>query len=798
MTPLRVLVLEEHLEEAELLFNALRGAGFEPDWKLATTEQDYLTHLQDNPDVILARYDLPDFGALLALRRMQECNLDIPFIVVACTASEEAAVECMHQGATDYLLRERLARLGASIRAALERKRLRDEHRRMEASLRESEERFRKVFEENPVGMALVGPDFKLLKVNAALCRMLEYSEAELSGKTFMEFTHPEDVEADLRNAQQLMAGEISSYQMEKRYITAGGAIIWVHLTGVIIRGEAGEPLYGMAIVKNITERKLAEEALRESRERYRIITELITDYASCYRVEPDGSTTREWITADSFTRMSGYTADEIDARPLIDLYHPDDAEAMQSGLKMALRGEAVHGEYRLRTKNGELRWVAVDRRPIWDEQQKRVVRLYGVAKDITARKLAEEELRAHNARSEALAEISQALAEKHRNYRAVLDLIVQRVSQLLGDACVLTLMPGEGQPTELVAFYHPNPDARAFMKNMFASSYGSQKDRSIVNRVVETGLPVLLTNIPMEYIRPFIQPEYQSYLDRFGLYSLLVVPLRVQGRVIGTLGVSRDTPEGTYSLVDQIFMQDLADRAAQAVENARLFEQVEQAREQMRQLARQAVTAQEEERRRISRELHDEAGQSLTALKLRLQMLQMEVPPKFESMRQSIGEVVELTDMTMQHIRLLAQDLRPPVLDTLDFATILRGYCRDFARRTQIQTSYEGDNLPALPDSLKTFLYRFLQETLTNVAKHADASEVQVELQCGTDEVSLMVADDGLGFLPDRAFGLNAASGIGLVGIRERLSLLGGWLEIQSAPGEGSRLTAHIPWERA
>jgi PAS domain S-box-containing protein len=917
MTPLRVLVLEDQQPKADFLLECLRSAGYHPDYMIAANRQAFLASLNEHLDLILARYDLPGFGALEMLSYMQQGSFDIPFIVVATTASEEAAVACMQHGATDYLLWERLARLGTAVSAALERKRLRNERRQMQAhlrdseeryrqlvelspdaivvydqsgilyinpaglhdllnenspadvigksftdflrpdyhewmkqeidritesgiarnrasisvvsadgrqleleltsapvvyegkparqviirdiserrqaqrALRDSEERFRKLFEENSVGMALVGPDMTLQKVNAALCQMLGYNESALLDHTFMEFTHPDDVEADLRNARRLMSGEISSYRMDKRYLTANGAVIWVHLTGAVVRDESSGPLYGMAIVENITERKLAEDALRSSEERYRMITELISDYASSYRREADGTYTREWITADSFTRMTGYSIEEIEARPVVDLYHPEDAVEVQRGLDAAWSGTPVHGEYRLLTKCGELRWVSVDRRPILDEQTGRVVRLYGVAKDITARKLAEAELREHTARSEALARISQALTEKHRDYRAVLELIVQQVSCLLGDACVLTLLTGEEKRVETAAFYHPNPEARTFMEQLFKTAYGTTRP-GIINRVIELGEPSRLTNVPIEYIRPLMQPEYQSYLDRFGMYSLMVVPLRVQGVAIGTLGVSRETPDRPYTDADQTFLQDLADRAAQAIENARLFEAVASARERMRQLAQQVVTAQEEERKRISRELHDEAGQSLTALKIRLQMLKGEVPSELDVVRRSIEEIVLLTDSTMHQIRLLAQDLRPPVLDTLGFNTVLASYCQDFARRTRIQTEYQGDTLPALPDAVKTFLYRFLQETLTNVVRHADASDVHVTLRLLPDEVSLMVADNGFGFSP------HEGSGLGLVGIRERLTLLGGWLEVVSAPGEGSRLTAHIPRESA
>lgn len=135
------------------------------------------------------------------------------------------------------------------------------ERREVEEELRESEERFRKIFEEGPLGMALVGRDYRLVKVNATMCRMLGYSEEELLGLSFADITHPQDLETDLRLAQQVFAGEIPSYQIEKRYVTKPGGLIWVSLTASVITGETGQPLYGIGMVEEITARKRAEQA---------------------------------------------------------------------------------------------------------------------------------------------------------------------------------------------------------------------------------------------------------------------------------------------------------------------------------------------------------------------------------------------------------------------------------------------------------------------------------------------------------------------------------------------------------
>jgi len=134
------------------------------------------------------------------------------------------------------------------------------EHKRAEAELRESEERFRRVFEEGPLGLGLVGRDYRFLRVNGALCQMLDYSEDELLLKSFADITHPDDVRADIELAKALFRSEIPFNRMQKRYIKKNGEIIWINLTASLIRDHDGEPLYGLAMVEDITEVKRAQE----------------------------------------------------------------------------------------------------------------------------------------------------------------------------------------------------------------------------------------------------------------------------------------------------------------------------------------------------------------------------------------------------------------------------------------------------------------------------------------------------------------------------------------------------------
>ncbi|MBK8900175.1 MAG: sensor histidine kinase [Anaerolineaceae bacterium] len=217
-------------------------------------------------------------------------------------------------------------------------------------------------------------------------------------------------------------------------------------------------------------------------------------------------------------------------------------------------------------------------------------------------------------------------------------------------------------------------------------------------------------------------------------------------------------------------------------------------AEEALQEMARRVVMAQEEERQRISRELHDEAGQALTALKIGLEIIQVEVPSGAEGLRQNLAEAIALTDTTRDRIRQLARGLRPPALDTVGLNLTLEDFCENFGRITQLAIAYEGTPHLRLEDAANICLYRVLQEALTNVAKHAQASQVLVKLWADETAVHLSIVDDGVGFVGQTAVTRPHSAGLGILGMHERVELLGGHLEIQSVPDEGTRIMARLP----
>jgi signal transduction histidine kinase len=213
--------------------------------------------------------------------------------------------------------------------------------------------------------------------------------------------------------------------------------------------------------------------------------------------------------------------------------------------------------------------------------------------------------------------------------------------------------------------------------------------------------------------------------------------------------------------------------------------------RENIRRMAERVVAAQEEERQHISRELHDDLGQALTTHLIALRNLQQDLSLSTQILFERLQSLYDQSYEIFVKIRSIARDLRPPVLDTLGLKVALQTYCTEFTRRTHLPVVFESEShLPPLPDMYNITLYRTLQEALTNVVKHAQASQVWVDLGMEDDRVTLTVQDNGLG-LTDKQPGSN---GIGLAGLRERITIAGGVLTISSTPRRGTILSAQFP----
>jgi len=226
------------------------------------------------------------------------------------------------------------------------------------------------------------------------------------------------------------------------------------------------------------------------------------------------------------------------------------------------------------------------------------------------------------------------------------------------------------------------------------------------------------------------------------------------------------------------------------------LLEQSDRLQEQLRQLSRQILSAQEEERREISRELHDVIAQTLTGINVRLAALKKEAATNTKGLDRNIARTQRLVEKSVDIVHRFARELRPAVLDDLGLIPALHSFMKSFTTRTGVRTHLKAfAGIEELETARRTVLFRVAQEALTNVARHAKASRVEVSLQKQPDGICMKIKDDGKSFQVERTLHANGGKRLGLLGMRERLEMVGGKFGVESAPGQGTTITAQIPF---
>lgn len=434
-TPLRVLILEDQPTDAELLVRELRRAGFDPQWQRVDAESEFVTHLDPEPDVILADYALPQFDALRALQLLQERGVDIPCIVVSGSIGEEAAAGCILHGAADLLLKDRLARLGVAVAQALEQRRLRNEKRQAEAEL-------------------------------------------------------------------------------------------------------------------------------RVSVERYRAVSQLVTNFAYTLRADPDGALVMDWVTED-VTRITGFLPDEVAARGWHALVHPDDQPVVERRYQTLLDGDADVSQYRIVAKDGETRWMLDHARPVWDEAEDRVVRVYGAAQDITERLRAEELLLQFNRALMVLSRCNAVLV------RATDELA------LLREVCHLLVETG-GYRLAWVGFARQDvqksihPVAYAGLEEGYLETSNftwadTPHGREPTGTAIRTCAPAVCRNILTD---PAFAPWHNDAVRR-GYASALALPLTGGNEVLGVLTIYASRPDA-FDVEEVRLLTELADNLAYGIMSLR------------------------------------------------------------------------------------------------------------------------------------------------------------------------------------------------------------------------------------
>ncbi|MGE5249739.1 MAG: GAF domain-containing protein [Bacteroidota bacterium] len=387
-------------------------------------------------------------------------------------------------------------------------------------------------------------------------------------------------------------------------------------------------------------------------------------------------------------------------------------------------------------------------------------------------------------------------------NLKDILEHALDEVLQLAGiDLAAIFLLDLPRGDLKLMAFRGLSEQAArlAYQVGLLDGSCGG---------VVELGEPVVVPDVSQ------FRGRGAESLRREHVTAVMHVPLMNKGQVLGSMCLGTHG-SGTFDHEEQRLLTALGNQIAIAVENARLYAEVQHKERVRGELFQKALAAQEEERKRIARELHDEISQSLTAL-----LYEAEAGLESESSgrtRERLENICDLTQHSLDNIHTLLFDLRPSMLDQLGLIPAVRSLAKSRLEpkgvRVTVQTgpntgaSNSTANPGRLSPEIETALFRVMQEAINNIARHAAARNVEIRLELGEDSALANIVDDGIGFdladlsilaVKDRdsrdSLFSNDARGLGIMGMQERIELLGGQLEINSAPGSGTRIHMQVP----
>ena len=616
---------------------------------------------------------------------------------------------------------------------------------------RQAEARFRNLLEAAPDPIIIVDESGAIVLANAQAVTVFGYDREELLGSR-VERLLPAAYREDHRELRVHYLEEPLTRSMgaglELEALDSEGKAFPVEVS--LSPLETDEGLRVIAVVRDISARKQTEASMRRNEALYRLIAHhipngaiLVVDQEMRYRLA-DGPS----------LRRGGYG--EFEGKTPWDVLPPDLAERRVAAYQAALSGEAVVSQMKMDGRTYRQHTV-----PLPGEDGSIEAALV-LTQDITDLITAEDTNR-------RLLRLSAKL-HSTLDIEVLLDILTEEAIQLTrATGGFAGLNTARGLWTR--HFFHEGK------KYLVDKTW--QPGEGIPGRLPQNKEPYMTNNT-------LADDDVSAFAGRFGVRSLICTPvLNREGELLGFFEVANKEGDAPFTGEDREKLIAVSQIAAIGIENA-------QAYTQMRQLSREIVSAQEQERRRLSRDLHDSAGQLLTALKLNVALLAQQ--QEESSLREQLEELEELADQTHQEIRATSQALRPPALEMVGLDQTLHSLCEDFGKQTSLAITYEGQEVPSLPDQAGISFYRFLQEALANVARHAQATSVTVRLSRSNGGIRLLVEDDGVGIsLPHRRYA-GTDSGVGLLGLRERFELIGGWVRVDSAPGRGTRVTSHYP----
>ena len=697
------------------------------------------------PDLILADVMMPvmDGFSLLKELRSDPDLRSVPVILLSARAGEESRVEGLDRGADDYLVKPFSGReLLACIAGHLQRAAV---HAEVSLARSQSMEQYQRLFQHNPQPMWLFDLEtFQFLDVNEAAISHYGYSRDEFMRMAVTDIRLEADLETFKEQLKGLAAQSIALGNLKHK--RKDGSVIDVQVVGYK-EIFMGRPSF-LATITDVTDRLRVEAALRESEERFRIMAD--TAPVMIWMSGPDAAYNffnKPWLD------FTGRTAAQEFGRGWTEGLHGEDAERWLRTYQSAFRNRQPFGmEYRLRRADGEYRWI-LDRAVPRYTAKGEFSGYIGSCLDISERKTVEQALRA--AHSDLERRVRERTAE-----------LEHKTAEVLAQAELLDLADE--------AILVRTLDDRVTYWNQGAERlYGWNRDQ-VLGQLIP---PIIKTEFP----EPFPKIRAQILKEK-SWQGELVQSKRDGSRIIVASRWTLWSDKAGNPLGFLELNTDITDR--------------KRAEESVRALSGRLLQMQDEERRRIARELHDSAGQMVVALDIDLSVIESEISRLSPGAAKACAESRELVQEMSKELRTISHLLHPPLLDEAGLPSAVRWYVEGFAERSKIPVDLQlSPELGRLTPELETAIFRIIQEALTNVHRHSESATAAISILQSDGSVRVEVRDQGRGlsFEGRKRASAPPRTGVGIQGMRERVRQLGGNFDIHSG-ASGTVVSASFP----
>jgi PAS domain S-box-containing protein len=712
---------------------------------------------------------------------------------------------------------------------------------------------FYDAFKACPLGIAVENLEGQPLFVNPALCAMLGFSEDEILKKHCVEFSPPDDAEKDWALFEQLRTGSIDHYQLEKRYFRRDGSFVWGRLSISLLNHRPSPLVVAMVedITEKRRaedERKLAEDTLRESEARFRLATQA----GKMYAYEWDLITDRIVRCGDISGVLGSASQASLTREQLLARVHPDDRGLFNGSVnERTPENPDVQISYRLLRPDGTVEWLEKTAHAFFD-QQGRMVRMIGMVADITERKRAEDAIRDGEMRYRRIVEttnegvwlLDSKLQNSYVNLRMA-EMLGYEPEEMLGRSVFDFYFPWDIERKKQ-ALRRRQEGLREQIEDRLQRRDGSElwvrmaaapvfKDNGEFDGAFAMVSDITERKRAEETLRES-EEKFRSVFRDAGVGMVIVSPAgrflaanktfcdclgyteqELLKRTVESVTLPEDWPAFSQKLQEalteghgfkwynkrclhksgRIVFTESTTSLIRASDGAPKYFVAEildvtsrkEAEDALSAMTRKLIEAQEQERARIGRELHDDINQRLAMLSVELEQMQLapsDVHSRVEELRKRVTEI-------SNDVQALSHDLHSSKLEYLGVVAGIRGWCKEFSERERMEVDFRGNVLSVLPPEVGVCLFRVLQEALHNAAKHCGVKRMEVQLLEDCSEIHLIVRDFGRGFEIDAAM---QGSGLGLISMRERVRLVNGTIAIDSKPMGGTTVHARVPFK--